>query len=81
MLRACGLGAQVAPIVARACDGAEDWEGVVRGWAEVHERMAYEAGMGGEEIETLLEGLDLFRRCARGGRAEWPVWACWTAKR
>lgn len=81
LLRACGLSPQVAPIVARAGDSAEDWEGVVLSWEGMHERMAYEVGMGEEEIGTMLEGLDLFRRCARGGQAEWPVWACWAVKR
>ena len=80
LLRACGLGTQVAPIIARSCDGVEDWEGMVLSWTDIHERMAFEVGMSEEEIGTLLEGLELYRRCAREGQAGWPVWACWAVK-
>jgi len=80
LLRSCGLETQVAPIVARSQDGVEDWEGMVQSWADIHEQMAFESGMSEEETGTLLEGLELYRRCAREGRAEWPVWACWALK-
>ncbi|HEV2860043.1 MAG TPA: hypothetical protein VGX48_03485 [Pyrinomonadaceae bacterium] len=52
----------------------------MQNWAEIHEPMAYEVGMSAGEVETMLEGLELFKRCARGGQAEWPVWACWAVK-
>ncbi len=80
LLRACGLRPQVAPIVARSRDGVEDWEGTVLSWSDIHERMALEVGMSEGEVGTLLKGLELHRRCAREGQAEWPVWACWAVK-
>jgi ubiquinone/menaquinone biosynthesis C-methylase UbiE len=80
LLRACGLGTQVTPIIARSCDGPEDWERMVLSWKDIHERMAYDAGINEQEVGTLLHGLELYKRCATEGHAEWPVWACWALK-